>query len=191
MLPLKGGFLGRVICKRAKQNGAVDSMLVIWRLETICATNDVSHKTYPISSRLEGDTCWPVNLSNPWTKNGDKIGILSTISSVQSVLDFWKNLQKYFCWSSRIFIFFILFSESLFSPKWNFKLQWVFHVNSKCPHWNKVAQNHFSNATFVLHHLKAIICTGAITCRSEIAILTEQFLKGIWDVKVDPSEIAM
>ena len=27
-------------------------------------------------------------------------------------------------------------------PKWNFKPQWVFHVNSKCPQRNKVAQNH-------------------------------------------------
>ena len=25
---------------------------------------------------------------------------------------------------------------------WNFKPQWVFHANSKCPQWNKVAQNH-------------------------------------------------
>ena len=29
-------------------------------------------------------------------------------------------------------------------PKWSFKPQWVFHVNSKCPQRNKVAQNHFS-----------------------------------------------
>ena len=29
-------------------------------------------------------------------------------------------------------------------PKWNFKLSWVFHGNSKCPQWSKVAQNHFS-----------------------------------------------
>ena len=27
-------------------------------------------------------------------------------------------------------------------PKWNFKPQWVFHVNSKCPQRNKVTQNH-------------------------------------------------
>ena len=27
-------------------------------------------------------------------------------------------------------------------PNWHFKLQWVFHVNSKYPQWNKVAQNH-------------------------------------------------
>ena len=28
------------------------------------------------------------------------------------------------------------------SLRWNFKPQWVFHVNSKCLQWNKVAQNH-------------------------------------------------
>ena len=27
-------------------------------------------------------------------------------------------------------------------PKLNLKPQWVFHVNSKCPQWNKNAQNH-------------------------------------------------
>ena len=26
--------------------------------------------------------------------------------------------------------------------KWNFKPEWVFHVNIKFPQWNKVAQNH-------------------------------------------------
>ena len=28
--------------------------------------------------------------------------------------------------------------------KWNFKPQWVFHVSSKCPQWNKIVQNHLS-----------------------------------------------
>ena len=27
-------------------------------------------------------------------------------------------------------------------PKWNFKPQWVFHVNSKCPQRRIIAQNH-------------------------------------------------
>ena len=28
--------------------------------------------------------------------------------------------------------------------KWNFQPQWVFHVISKCPQWNKIVQNHLS-----------------------------------------------
>ena len=79
-------------------------------------------------------------------------GLHETRSELKSVWDFTSGQNSTSVWGNFIIsVHMTLGGVKLTSvqiwlrwnwPKWNFKPQWVFHVNSKCPQWNKVAQNH-------------------------------------------------
>ena len=88
---------------------------------------------YPLIQLLKRTFTWDPK----WTQNRfeislqDKISLLCEVTSLSAFT--WLRVE----WNSlRCKFHFGQIDQR------NFKPQWVFHVNSKCPQWDKVAQNH-------------------------------------------------